>query len=81
VDQFLLSSSVGDASRCLNLIGNVETLPKRHGEKITENFSNNIVISQSDLIRRSTNDLLRKYDMSSLPEFVQEPPMDDEIPF
>ncbi|MBU4420975.1 MAG: toll/interleukin-1 receptor domain-containing protein [Proteobacteria bacterium] len=81
VDQFLLSGSVDDANRWLKLIGMAETLPERHGEKIIENFPSNNFVSNSEIIRKSTNELLKKHGMSPVPAFVQEASMDDEIPF
>ena len=81
VDQFLLSISVDDAFRLLRLIGMSEKLPERHGDKIIENFVSNNLISNNDNLRKSTNELLKKHGMKAVPEFVQEPSMDDEIPF
>ncbi|MBW2641693.1 MAG: toll/interleukin-1 receptor domain-containing protein, partial [Deltaproteobacteria bacterium] len=81
VDQFLLSGTVDDANRWLKLLGMVETLPERHGEKIIEIFASNNIVSNSEIIRKSTNKLLEKHGMGSVPEFIQEAIMDDEIPF
>lgn len=81
VDQFLLSSSVDDSFRLLKLIGITEKLPERHGDKIIENFASNNFISNNDSLRKSTNELLKKHGMNAVPEFFQEPSMDDEIPF
>lgn len=81
VDQFLLSGTVDDANRWLKLLGMVETLPERHGEKIIENFASNNIVSQSEIIRKSTNELLKKHGMGPVPEFFQEAATDDEIPF
>jgi len=81
VDQFLLSGSVDEASRLLKLIGMAETLPERHGDKIIENFASNNFVSNSDILRKSTNKLLIKHGMSAVPELVQEASMDDEVPF
>jgi len=81
VDQILLSGTVDDADRWLKLLGMVETLPERHGEKIIENFASNNIVSKSEIIRKSTNKLLKKHAMGPVPEFIQEAATDDEIPF
>lgn len=81
VDQFLLSGTAADANRWLKLIDMTETLPSRHGEKIIENFTSNIFVSNSEIIRKSANELLKKHGMNQVPEFVQEASIDDEIPF
>ena len=81
IDQFLLSGTADDANRWLEHIGTVETLPQRHGEKITENYSNNNFISSNADIRNSTNELLKRHGMNPLPEFVKDVFANDEIPF
>ncbi len=81
VDQFLLSNTVDDANQLLELLGMVGSLPEKHGDKILESFTSNNIISNNDIIRKTTNELLEKHGMKSVPEFVQEAIMDDDIPF
>ncbi len=81
VDQFLLAGNIDTADRWLKLIAKADVLPKRHGEKIIENYANNNFISNSSILRESTNELLKRSGMNSLPELVQETSLDDEIPF
>jgi len=81
IDQFLLSGTTDDADRWLNLIRMTEVLPERHGEKIIENFASNNLLSNSETIRKSTNELLQQHGMSQVPKFVKEALTDDEIPF
>lgn len=81
VSQFLVSGAIDDAKHWLELLGKAGIIPERHGEKLRESFSSNDIISKSDLIRKSANNLLEKHGMDPVPDLAKESFVNDEIPF
>lgn len=81
-EQILFSTKESIARKKINLIFEVDEIPKKHLEKIQENALNNEIIRNSDELIESINSIMSKYDMQDINvKSEKESDFDFEVPF